>query len=217
MNVGETPKEFLSVSSSSSSSSTNHNSNNIIHNKNIKTKTKDRVVRVAGYEIQKKLGSGSFATVYRGIRKDLNVAAKFSTKSSNRSHSEQKDDLAELPNVVAIKAISKRTLSKKVLSNLDLEIRILNQLKCVNIVELYHVVKEREDENDDDDENSDDYDRNSSLSKQRIYLILEYCGGGDLQRLIRSRKAGRLSETLSRRLMRDLSNGLRFLWNRVSN
>lgn len=49
-------------------------------------------------------------------------------------------------------------------------------------------------------------------TERHFYLILEYCGGGDLQRLIRTRKAGRLSERLTRRLMRDLSAGLKFLW-----
>ena len=48
---------------------------------------------------------------------------------------------------------------------------------------------------------------------RHYYLILEYCGGGDVQRLIRTRKAGRLSERLARRLMRDLAAGLKFLWN----
>eukprot|EP00590_Aulacoseira_subarctica_P001209 CAMPEP_0172434436 /NCGR_PEP_ID=MMETSP1064-20121228/70630_1 /TAXON_ID=202472 /ORGANISM="Aulacoseira subarctica , Strain CCAP 1002/5" /LENGTH=911 /DNA_ID=CAMNT_0013182655 /DNA_START=163 /DNA_END=2900 /DNA_ORIENTATION=+ len=44
------------------------------------------------------------------------------------------------------------------------------------------------------------------------YLILEYCGGGDLQKLIRSRQSGRLSEKLTRRLFRDLTAGLRCLY-----
>jgi serine/threonine-protein kinase ULK/ATG1 len=46
---------------------------------------------------------------------------------------------------------------------------------------------------------------------QFFYLILEFCGGGDLQRLIRTRKSGRLSERLVRRLVRDLAAGLTFL------
>ena len=47
---------------------------------------------------------------------------------------------------------------------------------------------------------------------RHFYLLLEYCGGGDVQHLIRSRQKGRLSERLTRRLMRDLASGLRFLW-----
>ena len=170
--------------------------------------TKTTTVKVAGYEIQKKLGSGSFATVYRGKR----CMSRSRRKWNGNEHAyENEYENENLPEVVAIKAISKRTLSKKVLSNLDLEIRILNQLKCANIVELYHVVKKVDEEEEEEEE-----ERSSNTSKQRIYLIMEYCSGGDLQRLIRTRKAGRLSESLSRRLMRDLSYGLRFLWSRVS-
>lgn len=75
------------------------------------------------------------------------------------------------------------------LENLDLEISILTTYQHPNIVCL----------------------ENSHKSDQYIYLILEYCAGGDLQGLIRSRKAGRLTEPLARRLMRDLTSGLTFL------
>ena len=49
-------------------------------------------------------------------------------------------------------------------------------------------------------------------TENHFYMILEYCGGGDVQNLIRSRTTRRLSEGLTRRLMRDLGHGLRFLW-----
>lgn len=49
-------------------------------------------------------------------------------------------------------------------------------------------------------------------TERHFYLVLEYCAGGDVQGLIRSRRNGRLTEGLTRRLMRDLSSGLRFLW-----
>jgi len=51
-------------------------------------------------------------------------------------------------------------------------------------------------------------------TEQHFFLILEFCSGGDVQQLIRSRKAGRISEKLARRLMRDLSAGLDFLYQR---
>jgi len=129
---------------------------------------------IGGYALQQKLGSGSFATVYKGVR----VA-------------HHADDNA-LENTVAIKAITRASekLTKKVMENLELEIRILRTYRHPNIVCLHDVQK----------------------TERHFYLILEYCGGGDLQRLIRSRKNGRLSERLTRRLMRDLSAGLKFLW-----
>lgn len=93
---------------------------------------------------------------------------------------------------VAIKAITRTSekLTKKVLENLEMEISILRTYQHPNIVCLQEVQK----------------------TERHFYLVLEYCGGGDLQRLIRTRKSGRLSERLTRRLMRDLSSGLRFLW-----
>eukprot|EP00540_Astrosyne_radiata_P000215 CAMPEP_0116869670 /NCGR_PEP_ID=MMETSP0418-20121206/27886_1 /TAXON_ID=1158023 /ORGANISM="Astrosyne radiata, Strain 13vi08-1A" /LENGTH=894 /DNA_ID=CAMNT_0004505787 /DNA_START=59 /DNA_END=2743 /DNA_ORIENTATION=+ len=118
---------------------------------------------VAGYELQQTLGSGSFATVYKGVR----------------TSQQQQEDGAQ---TVAVKAITREKLTKKVLENLEMEISILRTYQHPNIVCLQRVQK----------------------TEHHFYLVLEYCGGGDLQRLIRTR--------LVRRLMRDLSSGLRFLW-----
>ena len=126
---------------------------------------------VAGYALERRLGSGSFATVYRGVKVlDSTGRTEFS----------------------AIKAISRSSekLTKKVLENLELEISILRTYRHPNIVCLYDVQK----------------------TERHVYLILEYCAGGDVQQLIRSRKTGRLSERLTRRLIRDLTAGLKFLW-----
>lgn len=90
---------------------------------------------------------------------------------------------------VAIKAIKSSRLTKKVQENLDVEISILQNFQHSTIVKMFSVLK----------------------SKEHIYLFLEYCAGGDLQRLIRSRKTGRLTERLSRRLFKDLTEGLKFL------
>jgi len=134
---------------------------------------------VSNYFLETKLGSGSFATVFRGV---LDQTAQNNTRTR--------------PNIVAIKAIStsktNSRITKKVLCNLESEIRILREVKCRTIVGLLDVTK----------------------TERHIYLVLEYCAGGDLQRLIRSRKRGRLSEGLCRRLMRDLTHGLKFLWNK---
>jgi serine/threonine protein kinase len=81
-------------------------------------------------------------------------------------------------------------MTKKVLENLDMEIAILRTYRHPNIVCLRDVQK----------------------TDRHFYLVLEYCGGGDLQALIRTRRAGRLGERLCRRLLRDLAAGLGFLW-----
>lgn len=132
-----------------------------------------KVKMVAGYALQQRLGSGSFATVYKGVK----------VEKTN-----QEDEV----DTVAIKAITRTSekLTKKVLENLEMEISILRTYRHANIVCLHDVQK----------------------TERHFYLILEYCGGGDVQRLIRTRKAGRLTERLTRRLVRDLASGLQFLW-----
>lgn len=139
-----------------------------------------KVKVVAGYALQQRLGSGSFATVYKGVKVNSSDAGEVSS------------NIPEGMETVAIKAITRTSdkLTKKVLENLEMEISILRNYLHPNIVCLHDVQK----------------------TERHFFLILEYCGGGDLQRLIRTRKAGRLSEALSRRLMRDLASGLKFLW-----
>lgn len=137
-----------------------------------------KVKIVSGYALQQRLGSGSFATVYKGVK----VASSKEVESTTLQE----------PNVAAVKAITRTSekLTKKVLENLEMEISILRTYKHPNIVCMHDVQK----------------------TERHFYLILEYCGGGDVQKLIRTRKAGRVSERLSRRLMRDLASGLKFLW-----
>jgi serine/threonine-protein kinase ULK2 len=130
-----------------------------------------RVKIVADYALQQRLGSGSFAVVYKGVR----------IPQSRAVHE-----------TVAVKAISRTSekLTKKVLQNLEIEINILRSYRHRNIVCMHDVQK----------------------TEHHFYLILEFCGGGDVQKLIRTRQKLRLTERLTRRLMRDLSSGLRFLW-----
>jgi len=164
-----------------------------------------RVKVVAGYALQQRLGSGSFATVYKGIKvkrqqqhqpmTDDDENDSSSSTTQRQDQQEQKEDSnvqKRSPSTVAIKAISRTSekLTKKVLQNLEIEISILRTYRHPNIVCMHDVQK----------------------TDRHFYLLLEYCGGGDVQHLIRSRQKGRLSERLTRRLMRDLASGLRFLW-----
>lgn len=89
--------------------------------------------------------------------------------------------------VVAIKCIQKSSLSKTTTENLLTEIELLKKLDHEHIVKLK------------DFEWNDEY----------IFLIMEYCSGGDLSRFIRSRRV--LPEETARRFLRQLALALHFL------
>ena len=111
--------------------------------------------------------------------------------------------------VVAIKAISLAKLDKRALSNLESEISIMRRTRHPNIVRLLDIqvcvlrVFAR-----GPMQPSHTITLSTALrilvqkSEKYIYLILEYCGGGDLSRLIR--KKGPLSEQRTKELMRQL-------------
>ncbi|XP_058012596.1 serine/threonine-protein kinase ULK3 isoform X3 [Ahaetulla prasina] len=68
--------------------------------------------------------------------------------------------------VVAIKCVSKKNLNKASVENLLTEIEILKNVRHPHIVEL----------------------KDFQWDKEYIYLIMEYCAGGDLSRFIHSRR-----------------------------
>ncbi|XP_074651945.1 serine/threonine-protein kinase ULK3-like isoform X2 [Tubulanus polymorphus] len=116
------------------------------------------------YVFAEKLGSGTYATVYKAFRKDL----------SRRE-------------VVAVKCVEKSSLTKSSTENLLTEIEILKKLKHANIVQLI------------DFQWDDKY----------IYLIMEYCSGGDLSKFIRLKRA--LPEHLVKRFLQQLALAMQFL------
>lgn len=88
---------------------------------------------------------------------------------------------------VAIKEIDKTQLSSKVRDNLMKEISILSTIHHPNIIQLFEAIQ----------------------TNDRIYLVLEYCGGGDLSAYIQ--RYGRVSESVARHFMRQLAAGLQVL------
>ncbi|XP_078676614.1 serine/threonine-protein kinase ULK3-like [Branchiostoma floridae x Branchiostoma belcheri] len=89
--------------------------------------------------------------------------------------------------VVAIKCIQKSNLNKAATDNLLTEIEILKNVRHPHIVELKDF----------------QWDRNN------IYLIMEYCSGGDLSRFIHSKRT--LPEYLAKRFGQQLAMALQFL------
>ncbi|CAK8560562.1 unnamed protein product [Lathyrus sativus] len=88
---------------------------------------------------------------------------------------------------VAIKEIDQTQLSPKVRDNLIKEITILRTIHHPNIIRLFEAIE----------------------TNDRIYLVLEYCGGGDLAAYIH--RYGRVSESIARHFMRQLAAGLQVL------
>lgn len=141
------------------------------------------------YVLSGELGKGSFATVYKGYNED--------TKEQ-----------------VAIKTVSRKGLSSKLLDNLQSEIDILKSLSHRHITKLMDIVR----------------------AEKNIYLIMEYCSGGDLTNYIKKRgkvdtleyipspgaapqyyphpKTGGLDEKVVRSFLRQLARALKFLRSR---
>ena len=70
----------------------------------------------------------------------------------------------ETNKVAAVKEINTERLNKKLLESLASEIAVLQRVNHPHIVNLYETIKRPE--------------------KSRIYLVLEYCSGGDLSRYV---------------------------------
>nr|XP_057944647.1 serine/threonine-protein kinase ULK3 isoform X2 [Doryrhamphus excisus] len=109
--------------------------------------------------LTERLGSGTYATVYKAYRK------------------------GESREAVAVKVVAKKTLNKASTENLLTEIEILKTVRHPHIVQLKDFVWDSE----------------------NIYLILEWCSGGDLSRFIRSRRI--LPERVARRFLQQMDFG----------
>lgn len=119
--------------------------------------------RLPDYIFAEKLGSGSFADVYKAYRK------------------------GKTRDVVAIKCVLKSRLSKTALDNLVSEIAILKELQHEHIVEM----------------------KNFMWDDKYIYIIMEYCSGGDLSHLVKSHV--RLPETVCQRFLQQLAAALKYM------
>ncbi|KAF3779235.1 Serine/threonine-protein kinase [Nymphaea thermarum] len=90
-------------------------------------------------------------------------------------------------NVVAVKEIDRKQLSAKLNESLLKEITILGEINHPNIVRMHDVIE----------------------TGEKIYIVLEYCTGGDLAAYIH--RLGHVSEVDARHFMRHLASGLQVL------
>ncbi|KAH7672810.1 Non-specific serine/threonine protein kinase protein [Dioscorea alata] len=88
---------------------------------------------------------------------------------------------------VAVKEIVMERLGKKLQDSLLSEIDILKRIDHPNVISLHDIIK----------------------ASGRIYLVLEYCRGGDLSMYIHRR--GRVPEDVARHFMQQLASGLMVL------
>ncbi|KAJ8669070.1 hypothetical protein QAD02_000329 [Eretmocerus hayati] len=118
---------------------------------------------VRDYNVLEKIGSGSYATVYKAFKKDGSKE------------------------VVAIKCVDKSTLSKSAIDNLITEINLLKILNHEHIVQM----------------------RDFFWDEGYIYIVMEYCDGGDLSNFIKRKH--RLAEQVCRKFLQQLALALRYL------
>ncbi|CAN6307160.1 unnamed protein product [Urochloa humidicola] len=88
---------------------------------------------------------------------------------------------------VAVKEIAMERLSSKLRESLLSEVDILRRIRHPNVIALHDSIKDH----------------------GRIYLILEYCRGGDLHAYLQRHK--RVSETVAKHFIRQLASGLQML------
>ncbi|XP_061961061.1 serine/threonine-protein kinase ATG1a [Populus nigra] len=88
---------------------------------------------------------------------------------------------------VAVKEIDKKLLTPKVSENLLKEISILSTINHPNIIRFFESIE----------------------TEDRIFLVLEYCEGGDLAFYIQ--RHGKVTEAVARHFMRQLAVGLQVL------
>ncbi|OXB81978.1 UNVERIFIED_CONTAM: hypothetical protein H355_004061 [Colinus virginianus] len=116
--------------------------------------------RLDGFVLTERLGTGTYATVYKAYGK------------------------RDTREVVAVKCVSKRSLNRASVENLLTEIEILKTIRHPNIVEL----------------------KDFQWDSDHIYLIMEFCAGGDLSRFIRMRRI--LPEKVARIFLQQLGEDL---------
>ncbi|XP_066198460.1 serine/threonine-protein kinase ULK3 isoform X1 [Saccopteryx leptura] len=142
--------------------------------------------RVDGFILTERLGSGTYATVYKAYAKVRSGCSLVSVAEEQARNRRMKDTRE----VVAIKCVAKKSLNKASVENLLTEIEILKGIRHPNIVQL----------------------KDFQWDSDNIYLVMEFCAGGDLSCFIHTRRI--LTEKVARVFMQQLASALQFLHER---
>ncbi|UJR36282.1 hypothetical protein I4U23_029012 [Adineta vaga] len=137
------------------------------------------------YAFGERIGAGTYGTVYKA-RLISNILSRPSSAACNRPSSAR--PTSALSTFYAIKCISRKSLTKTTEDLLINEIKLLKGIKHENIVEMYDF----------------QWDENY------IYIIMEYCSGGDMSMFIRTRQL--LSEARVRPFVKQIAKVLKFLY-----
>lgn len=105
---------------------------------------------IGPFQIGREIGKGSFAVVHKGLQIIKSKDGDANSPSSSKE--------------IAIKIVTRRKLSQKLLDNLQGEIAILKAVSHPNIIELIDCLK----------------------TDSHIYLIMDYSSGGDLSQYIKA-------------------------------
>ncbi|XP_053678747.1 serine/threonine-protein kinase ULK3 [Anopheles nili] len=118
--------------------------------------------KITEYKLLERLGSGTYAIVYRAMRKTSKE-------------------------ILAVKVVAKSNLSYTAMDNIISEISLLKKLKHRHIVEM----------------------RDFLWDEQNIYIIMEYCNGGNLSSYIKQHRM--LPEVTCKRFLQQLALALRYM------
>jgi serine/threonine protein kinase len=142
--------------------------------------------KISHYELARELGKGGFATVHEARRKadGLLVACKM----IDRKKLEQ-DNTYHYPLYGNHRHVLPNSRATSMLERLNAEITIHHQVKHPNIVELL----------------------NCFYDEKYIYLILELCSHGDLERYLKEKQT--LSESETQNIAKQVVDGLVYLHN----
>ncbi|CAF0883428.1 unnamed protein product [Didymodactylos carnosus] len=146
------------------------------------------IPHLKGYVFGEKLGAGSYGTVYKA--KAASTPIQRPSSATPQRPSSATPFSRPLPSTYAIKCIDRKGLNNTTRDLLVNEIRLLKQIKHENIVEMYDF----------------QYDENY------IYIVMEYCAGGDLSMFIRSKD--QLPERRARPFVQQIAKAIKFLYDK---